>query len=101
MKVLERQIQKIERSSWNKKLALEKRYDVVEARLGYPPTRRYRAWSGELDMDTRVNERVWSSLAVFEATMEKAYADPEWRELGAEGASIVLSNHLEWYIVEG
>jgi hypothetical protein len=101
MKVLERQLQKVDRASWAKKIALEKRYDVVEARLGYPPTRRYRPWSGALDNDTRVNERVWSSLAVFEATTEKALADPEWRALGAEGASIVLSNHFEWYMIEG
>jgi hypothetical protein len=101
MKILERQIQKVDRTSWAKKAALEKRFDVVEARLGYPPTRRYRAMCSASDFDTRVNEREWSSLAVFEATLEKALADPEHQALAREGAAFVLSNHFELYLVEG
>ena len=46
MRIMERLIQKVDRSSWAKKIALEKRYEPVEARLGYPPSRRYRAHIG-------------------------------------------------------
>ncbi|QLQ08568.1 MAG: hypothetical protein HZY76_23015 [Anaerolineae bacterium] len=36
MKLMERLIQKVDRTSWAKKLAIEKRYEPVEARLGFP-----------------------------------------------------------------
>ena len=44
MKIMERLIQRVDRASWAKKIALEERYEVVEARLGFPPKRRYRSW---------------------------------------------------------
>ena len=62
MRIMERLIQKVDRTSWSKKIAIEKRYEVVEARLGFPPSRRYRAYIGANDTNTRVIERDWSSL---------------------------------------
>jgi hypothetical protein len=100
MKVMERMIQKVERTGWSKKIAIEKRYEIVEARLGYPPTRRYRALIGANDTNTRVLERDWSSVEAYMASLQKALADPEWQALGAEQVGIVLSNQVELYIVE-
>ena len=100
MKVMERMIQKVERTSWSKKIAIEKRYEIVEARLGYPPTRRYRALIGSNDTNTRVLERDWSSVEAYMATLQKALPDPEWQVLGSEQVGIVLSNQVELYIVE-
>ena len=100
MKIMERMIQKVDRTSWAKKIAIEKRYEVVEARLGYPPTRRYRAFIGANDTNTRVLERDWSSVAAYLTTIEKALADPEWQALGSEQVGIVLSNQVELYMVE-
>lgn len=100
MKIMERLIQKVERTGWSKKIALEKRYNVVEARLGYPPSRRYRAYIGSYDTNTRVIERDWSSLEAYLVTVEKALADPEWQALGAEQVGIVLSNQVELYRIE-
>ncbi len=76
MRIMERLIQKVDRSSWSKKIAIEKRYELVEARLGYPPSRRYRACIGANDTNTRVIERDWSSLGAFLTTVEKALAGP-------------------------
>ncbi len=100
MKLLERLIQKVDRTSWSKKLALEKRYEIIEARLGYPPSRRYRAWIGAEDTNTRVIERDWSSLEAYLVTVDKSLQDPEWQALGAEQAGIVLSNRTEIYRIE-
>jgi hypothetical protein len=100
MKIMERLIQKVDRNSWAKKLAIEKRYEVVEARLGFPPSRRYRAYIGANDTNTRVIERDWSSLQAYLVTIEKSLADPEHQALGAEQLGIVLSNQVELYIVE-
>jgi hypothetical protein len=100
MKIMERLIQKVDRSQWAKKIAIEKRYEPVEARLGFPPSRRYRAYIGSQDTNTRVIERDWSSLQTFLVTIEKAMADPEYQALGAEQIGIVLSNQVELYIIE-
>lgn len=100
MKIMERLIQKVDRTSWSKKLAIEKRYEIVEARLGYPPSRRYRAWIGAEETNTRVIERDWSSLETYLVTVEKSLQDPEWQALGAEQVGIVLSNRSEIYRIE-
>lgn len=100
MRIMERLIQKVDRSSWAKKLAIEKRYEIVEARLGFPPSRRYRAYIGMNDTSTRIIERDWSSLGAYLTTIEKALADPEHQALGAEQLGIVTSNQVELYIIE-
>jgi len=100
MRIMERLIQKVDRSQWAKKIAIEKRYEPVEARLGFPPSRRYRAYIGSQDTNTRVIERDWSSLQAFLVTIEKSMSDPEHQALGAEQVGIVLSNQVELYIIE-
>jgi hypothetical protein len=100
MKCMERLIQKVDPGKWEQLLAKEKRFDVVETRLGYPNTRRYRCFAGASDTNTRVCEREWGSLSAFEATFEKALADPEWQALAAEPSSAVLSNQWELYLVQ-
>jgi len=100
MRIMERLIQKVDRTSWAKKIAIEKRFDIVEARLGFPPSRRYRAFIGATDTNTRVIERDWSSQAAYLSTTEKALADREWQALGAEQVGIVLGNQVELYMIE-
>lgn len=100
MRIMERLIQKVDRGSWAKKIEIEKRYEPVEARLGYPPSRRYRAYIGASDTSTRVIERDWSSLEAYLVTIEKAMSDPDHQRLGAEQIGIVLSNQVELYIIE-
>jgi len=100
MRIMERLIQKVDRAQWAKKIAIEKRYEPVEARLGFPPSRRYRAYIGSQDTNTRVIERDWSSLGAYLTTSEKSVADPEHQALGAEQVGIVLSNQVELYMIE-
>ena len=100
MKIMERLIQKVDRTAWAKKIAIEKRFEIVEARLGFPPSRRYRAFIGGYESNTRIIERDWSSQGAYLNTIEKALADPEWQALGAEQVGLVLSNQVELYIIE-
>lgn len=100
MRIMERLIQKVDRANWARKIAIEKRYELVEARLGYPPSRRYRAFIGANDTNTRVIERDWSSLQAYLTTIEKSLTDPEHQALGAEQLGIVLGNQVELYIIE-
>ena len=97
MIVVERLIQQIRSDKWTELEALDKKYNIVEGRYGFPAKRRYRCVAGGDNSDTLIIERQWESLAAMEATYEKVIADPEWQALGAEGASIVESNRLEVY----
>jgi len=100
MRIMERLIQKVDRNAWAKKIAMEKRFEMAEARLGYPPSRRYRAFIGSNDTNTRVIERDWSSLEAYLTTVDRALADAEWQALGAEQLGIVLGNQVELYFIE-
>ena len=96
--ILERLIQKVIPGKWAELEAIDQKYNVVEARLGYPPKRRYRCIVGGHTTDTLVIEREWDSLAAMEAAYNKGYADPEYQALGAESALIIKSNQIELYM---
>lgn len=98
MITLERMIQKIYPGKWAELEELDKRYDVEESRLGFPPKKRYQCIMGGHDTNTLIVERQWDSLATMEATYEKAFADPEIQKLGEEGISIIKSTQFEIYM---
>ena len=97
MIIVERLIQKIYPDKWAELEEIDKKYDVVEGRLGFPPKKRYRCMSGGHDTDTLIIERQWDSLAAMEATYDTASEDPELQALWVEGTSIVKSNQVELY----
>ena len=97
MIVVERLIQQIRPNKWAELEALDKKFDAVESRLGFPPKKRYRCYVGGHNTDTLIIERQWKSMAAMEAAYEKAFADPEDQALGAEAASIIKSNQYELY----
>ena len=97
MIVIERMIQKIYPEKWAELEDIDKKYDVVEGRLGFPPKKRYSCGAGSHDSNTLIIERQWDSLAAMEATYDKALVDPELQALWAEGASIVRSTQAELY----
>ena len=100
MKVLQREIQQIRRGKWAELEELDKKFNEVERRLGFPANkRRYRCYFGGHDVNTIAVEYEWENLAAMEAAYESAMADPEWQALGAElEASILKSNHMELYV---
>jgi hypothetical protein len=98
MKTVERMIQKIYPDKWEELEEIDKRYNVVEGRLGFPSKKRYRCITGGHDTDTLIVERQWDSLAAMEATYEKAMLDRDLQALWAEGTSIVQSTQTELYM---
>ena len=98
MITIERMTQKIFPGKWAELEEIDKKYNVVEKRLGFPPTKkRYQCMIGSHDSNSLIIERQWDSLAVMEATYEKAFADPELQALQKETVSIVENNQVEVY----
>jgi hypothetical protein len=98
MKVLHRQIQHVRSGKWAELEAIDKRFDAVESRLGFPANkRRYRCYFGTHTLDTLIVEYEWESLSAMEAAFEAAMADPEWQALSAEVEGILVDNQMELY----
>ena len=95
---IERMIQKVHPDKWAELEEIDKRYNAVESRLGFPPQKRYRCIMGGYDWNTLILEREWESLAAMEAAYERAFADPEHRALGKELRSILKNLRREAYM---
>ena len=98
MIIIERMIQQIRPDKWAELEVLDKKYNVAEARLGFPPKKRYSCLTGKYEMNTLIIERQWPSLAAMEAAYEKTMTDPGYQALGKESASIIKSSHEELYM---
>ena len=100
MSILHRQIQQVRPGKWDDLHEIDKRFDVVERRLGFPANKkRYRCYFGAHTLNTLIVEYEWESMAAMEATLVKAMADPEWQSLGAEVETIIKSNQMELYML--
>ena len=97
MIVVERQMQKVRPGKWPELEEIDKKYNAVESRLGFPTKRRYRCYFGGHDINTLIIERQWDGLAVMETTYERAFADSEWQGLEALSTSIIESVQFELY----
>jgi hypothetical protein len=95
---VERHVQQIVPGKWAELEAIDKKYNTVESRLGFPAKRRYRCYVGGHNTNTLIVERQWESLAAMEATYEKAFADPEHQALEVESAPIIESVQVELYV---
>lgn len=98
MVLVERLIQQVFPDKWAELETIDKKYNAVEGRLGFPPKRRYRCFVGGHNTNTLVVERQWESMAALEAAYEAALADAEWQALGSEAGGIVTSDRHELYI---
>jgi hypothetical protein len=98
MAFMERLIQQIRPDKWTELEALDKKFNQIEGRFGFPAKRRYRSVFGSEHGSTLIIERQWESLAAMEAAFDKALADPEWLALNAEGGAIIESNRQELYM---
>lgn len=98
MITLERMIQKVSPGKFPVLEELDKKFIAVEARLGFPPKKRYQCISGSHDTNTVIVERQWDSLAAMEAKFEEAFEDPEYQSLADEVESIIESTQWELYM---
>ena len=97
-KVLIRLIQEIAPEKWQQLESIDKKYDEIESKMGFPPKKRYRGLIGP-NVNELVVERIWESMAKAEEVMEKANSDSDYLILGAELIGIVLSQRFEVYMV--
>ena len=98
MNVVERITQKIYPEKWAALEELDKRYNEVESRLGFPAKKRYRCIIGGHDLNTLIIERQWDSLALMETAYEKTIVDQEYQDLVQESAAIIKSAQSEVYM---
>lgn len=99
MIVIEREIQMVRPGKWAELQEIDKKFNAVESRLGFPAKRRYRSLVGGHTTDTLIIERQWESLATLEAAYEKAIADAEHQDLSARvHSSIIESAQIEFYM---
>ncbi len=96
---LERLIQHVRPGKWAELEALDKKYDAIESRYGFPPKKRYQALFGGYTSDTLIIEREWESLTKMEATYMPCLSDPELQKLQAEIMQVIESNQSEIYSV--
>lgn len=98
MVVVEMSIQKVYPGKWEALAEIDKRFDVVEKRHGFPPPKRMNSISGVYDMNTTVIMREWDSLAAMEAAYESLFTDSEQQALMEEVGSIIESSRMELYM---
>ncbi len=99
MRILERLIQQVKPGHWEALEVLDKKYDVVEKKLGFPTKRRYRSFASAGNTDVLVIEREWESMAALESAWEKSMTNADMQQLMVEGEGIISSNAWELYMV--
>jgi hypothetical protein len=95
---LERLVQKVHPGKWVELEALDKKYDVIEGKYGFPPKKRYQATIGGGDSNTLIIQRDWPSLAAMETAYMACMADPAWQALAAESTDILENTVREVYL---
>ena len=100
VKVMQRLIQQIKPDKWEALEEIDKKFNAVEASLGYPPTkRRYRLYSGKGNFNTLIVEREWNSLKELEELTVKGLANPDLQKLMAELNDTMSDMKIEIYLV--
>jgi hypothetical protein len=97
MVILERSIQHIVPNKWPELNMVDREFNQVEGRLGFPAKKRFQLIAGADEYNTLVIERQWPSMAAMETTYEKAMADPEYQALGMKSNSIIKDMQVELY----
>ena len=95
---VERMVQKIAPGKWDALEVLDRKYNALEGRLGFPAKRRMRVIFSGLTTDTLIVEREWDSMAALEAATMKRMMDPGSPALEAESAGVILSVVWEVYM---
>ena len=94
---IERHVQQLRPDKWGELEALDKKFNAVEGRLGFPAKRRYRCYIGGHNLNTLIVERQWESLTAMEAAYERAFMNPEYQAVEAESALVIESVQIELY----
>lgn len=96
--ILHRQVQVIKAAKWNDLEELDKKFEAIEKRIGFPDTKkRWRALMGPHHLNTQIVEQVWESMGKMEKTITKALLDPEYQKLVEEAEDIIETSWWEIY----
>ena len=93
--IIERMIQHIFPGKWAELEAIDKKYNALEARMGFPAKKRFQLLMGSHPAGTLIIERQWPSMAALEEANMKGMNDPEYQALQQESATIVKSVYWE------
>ena len=97
MVTLERLIQHVFPGKGAELEALDKEYNAVESKFGFPPKKRYQLLAGPDEIQTLVIERQWPSMAAMETAYEKIMADPAYQAVSAKSLAVIRDNRWELY----
>ena len=95
--VINRLIQRVANGKWDELEEIDKKFNELEAQLGYPPKKRYRCLAGD-DTNIIIIEREWQSLSKMEKVMTKGFLDPEIQKLSEKLEKIIEWQKLELYV---
>ena len=98
MVIIERLVQHVFPGKMAELGAIDKKYDAIEAKMGFPPKKRLQMISGPDEMNTLIVERQWASLAAMEAAYEKLMVNPEWQALYQGSNTILRDSRMELYM---
>ena len=96
--VIMRLIQRVTNGKWDELEVIEKKFNELEDKLGYPPKKRYRSLSGAYDNNVIIIEREWQSLSKMEKIMTKGFLEPELVKLSKKLDSIIDWTKTELYV---
>jgi hypothetical protein len=98
--ILMREVQKISPGKWEELEGIEKEWQALEKRAGYPEgKRRYRGITAPHDLDTLVVEVEWESFAAYEEICAKTALEPGFADLVARTEPLIESMSFEFYTV--
>ncbi|MBN2151753.1 MAG: hypothetical protein JW839_09925 [Candidatus Lokiarchaeota archaeon] len=97
--VLERLVQKVKPDKWAALDEIDKKFNDIESKIGFPPKRRYRSLIGPLDNDTIVIEREWKSMAEMENAVLGSMGNAELQKLSVQLNDIIEKSWHEVYAV--
>ena len=95
--VIQRMVQTIPAGRWDEYEELDKKFDEIEKKIGYPQKKRLRCLFGAVGSNSIVIEFEWASLSKMEKTITKAYLDPEYQKLLEKLQSLILKATTEIY----
>ena len=99
MKVVIRRIMKVFPGKMAEAMELEKKYTAIASRLGAPPSRGYRCFSGGGDhIHTVIAESEWDSFAALDTYFEKTSAHPEIQALSPVWDTVIESCDIEFLL---
>lgn len=95
--VINRLIQRVANGKFDELEEVDKKFNVLEEQIGYPPKKRFRALAGP-DTNIIVIEREWQSLSKMEKVMTKGFLDPEYQKLSEKLDKILDWQKMELYV---